>query len=127
MLFSDKLKELRLQNNLTQEQLARRLDITRRTYIYYETGKKYPSVKLLASVAEFFNVSISFLVDEQKETTAQEQVVNPKKLEANQLVKEIVGLLSGGELSEIEKDALMKELQEVCEKVKQQKSDTQFL
>ena len=67
MSFSTKLKELRLQNNLTQENLARKLDILRNSYIYYETGKKYPPVEVLIRMAKFFNVSISFLLDEQSE------------------------------------------------------------
>ena len=112
--FSKKLKELRLRNDLTQEQLARKLDITRRTYIYYETGRKYPSVDLLTRISKFFNVSISFLIDEQNESIADAQAQEDicVNLRAKQLVKEISGLFAGGELSETEKDAVMEALKE---------------
>jgi len=71
MSFSAKLKELRLQSNLSQEQLSRKLDILRRAYIYYETGHKYPSVEVLIRIAKFFNVSIDFLMDEQDDAQTQ--------------------------------------------------------
>jgi len=111
MPFNERLKELRLQNNLSQEKLARKLDIATRTYIYYETGKKYPSVALLTRMAEFFKVSISFLMDEQNNAQAHEGKFGI--LRAKQLVEEISGLFAGGELSETDKDAVMEALQEV--------------
>jgi len=114
--FSTKLKELRLQNNLSQEKLARKLDIATGTYLFYEKGKRYPPVKLLAQMAEILNVSISFLVDEQNEAQAQEG--NLRKVETMQLVEEISGRLAGNELSETEKDAAMEALQEAYQKAK---------
>ena len=110
MPFNKRLKELRSRNNLSQEQLARKLDITRRTYIYYETGQKYPSVELLTRIAEFFKVSISFLLDEQHGAQAHEGKFGV--LRAEQLIEEISGLFAGGELSETDKDAVMEALQE---------------
>jgi len=113
MAFSNKLKELRLQNNLSQEKLAKELDTTRRTYIYYETGQKNPSGELLSRVAKFFKVDISFLMDEQNESIANEQTQKSIRgiLKANQLVDEISGLFEGEELSETEKDTVMEALQ----------------
>ena len=70
MTFGEILKELRLQNNLSQEKLSRGLNIATRTYIYYEKGDKFPSMDLLSRVTKFFNVSISFVVDENGEYTA---------------------------------------------------------
>jgi len=100
MSFSTRLKELRLKNNLSQENLARKIDILRGTYIFYETGKKYPPVEVLIRIAKFFNVSISFLLDEQE------------NFDAKKLVGKISDLFKGNELSETEKDALMEALQE---------------
>ena len=76
MSLGEILKELRLQNNLTQEQLARKLDVVTRTYLYYETGKKFPSIDLLARITKFFKVSISFVINEHGEYTAQLQEIN---------------------------------------------------
>ena len=114
MSFHAKLKELRLRNSLSQEQLARKLNIVTRTYIYYEQGKKYPPVKILTRIAELFEVSISFLMDEQNElsTDAQVQELKYGTLRADKLVAEISSLFAGGELSETNKDAVMEALQE---------------
>ena len=114
MSFHTKLKELRLQNNLSQEQVARKLDITTRPYIEYEKGRKYPSVKTLAKMAELFGVSISFLMDEQNESSADAQVQKLKygTFRADKLVEEISGLFAGRKLSEADKDAVMEALQE---------------
>ena len=119
MPFSNKLKNLRLENNLTQEQLARKLETTRRTYIYYETGKKYPSVDLLNRIANFFKVGISFLMDDQNEVQAQGN--KRERPGAKQLIEEISDLFSGGELSETEKDAVMEAVQEAYWTAKKKK------
>ena len=118
MPICNKIKELRLQNNLSQEQLANKLDITRRTYIYYETGKKYPSVDLLARISEFFEVSISFLTDEQDDSVANEQSQGNKrwKLKAEKLIEEISGLFARDELSVEEKTVVMEAVQEAYQR-----------
>jgi len=114
MPFNTKLKELRLQNNLSQEQLSRRLDITTRPYIDYEKGKKYPPVETLLRMAKFFGVSVSYLVDEQSELSVSEQTQVQKygTLRASQLVEEISGMFASGELSEMDKNSIMTALQE---------------
>ena len=112
MSFSMKLKELRLQNSLTQEQLARKINTTTRTYIFYETGKKYPPVDLLIRIAKFYKVSVSFLLDEDDEYGRCE------KLGAKQLVEQISDLFAGDELSETDKDNVMEALQEVYRNAK---------
>jgi len=71
MSFNEQLKELRLHNNLSQEKMSRKLDIVRRTYIYYETGEKFPSVELLTRIAKVFKVSISFHIDAKGEYTVE--------------------------------------------------------
>ena len=110
MPFNQRLKELRLQNNLSQEKISRKFDITTRTYAYYEAGQRYPPVELLIQFADFFGVSIPFLLDRQDERQAQG---------AKQLIEGISDLFAGSELSEAEKDAVMEALQEVYQKAKE--------
>jgi len=117
MSLGEKLKQLRLQNGLSQEQLSIKLSIATRTYIYYEKGEKYPSVELLVKMAQFFKVGICFLVDEQNE---KEQWCKCNKLDAKQLVNEISSLFSGGELSEADKDVVMEAVQEAYWAAKKQ-------
>lgn len=41
-----KIKELREKHNLTQEQLAKKVDVTRQTILFLEKGKYNPSLRL---------------------------------------------------------------------------------
>ncbi|NPV90758.1 MAG: helix-turn-helix transcriptional regulator [Firmicutes bacterium] len=52
------LKELRLARNLTQEELARTLDVTRQTIIAIENNKYDPTLRLALKIARFFGVHV---------------------------------------------------------------------
>ncbi len=56
------LKLLRLAENLTQEQLSEKLGITRFTYSNYEREKTQPDIKLLVNLADFYHVTLDYLV-----------------------------------------------------------------
>ena len=114
MAFSDRLKELRRQKGLTQAQLADELKITQRTVINYEAGRNYPSGEVLSKMTVFFKVGMSFLMDEQDGFIAEAQTRGgySGKRGAKQLVAEVSGLFAGGELSEADKDAVMRALQD---------------
>ena len=59
--FSDRLKELRKSENLTQKELAEKSGISLRSIIAYENGMRQPTSKTLNVLADFFNVSTSYL------------------------------------------------------------------
>ena len=52
------LKELRKEKNLTQEELAEKLNVSGRTVSRWETGTNMPDISLLVELADFYNVSI---------------------------------------------------------------------
>lgn len=58
-----RLKDLREDNDLSQEKIAKMLNITRPQYSLYETGKRDIPVDLLKILAEFYNTSIDYLVE----------------------------------------------------------------
>lgn len=62
MEFSEKLKLMRKEANLTQEELAQRLHVTRQAVSNYEQGRGYPSIEILVSIAELFKVSLDELL-----------------------------------------------------------------
>ena len=69
------LKELRKEKNLTQEQLAEQLNVSGRTVSRWETGTNMPDVSILVELAEFYNVSISEIIDgERKKERMNEEV-----------------------------------------------------
>lgn len=53
------IKELREKNKLTQSELASRLNVSDKTISKWETGKGYPDISLLGSIASVFKISIS--------------------------------------------------------------------
>lgn len=62
-LFSLKLKKLRIQNKITQEQLAKKLGVARTTITNYETGESKPDIETLKKIAEYFNCTIDDLLN----------------------------------------------------------------
>ena len=56
-----RVKEFRIKKNLTQEELAKRIDVRRETIVFLEQGKYNPSLKLALSIARELNVSFSKL------------------------------------------------------------------
>lgn len=62
MEFSEKLQQLRKQNNLTQEQLAEQLFVSRTAVSKWESGKGYPNIDSLKSISKLFSVSIDDLL-----------------------------------------------------------------
>lgn len=59
--FGDILKDLRIKNNLTQEQLASELNITRQTVSSWERGKSLPDIDMISRIASLFNISVNAL------------------------------------------------------------------
>ena len=62
MMFGDRLKALRIDNDLTQEELAEKLHINRSTLSNYENLGREPSYILLIEISNYFNVSIDYLL-----------------------------------------------------------------
>lgn len=63
MELNDKLKFLRKQLNLTQQQVADALGIERSAYTYYEKGTTKPKIKTLSLLARMYNISVDELLD----------------------------------------------------------------
>lgn len=61
-MLGDRLKKLRKQHNLSQEELSKKLDISRGTYAHYEINKRQPDYVTLKNIANYFNVSLDFLI-----------------------------------------------------------------
>ncbi|EAC6413261.1 XRE family transcriptional regulator [Listeria monocytogenes] len=56
------LKKLRKNENLTQDQLASKIGITRDTLANYETGRREPDFTTLKNIASYFEVSTDYLL-----------------------------------------------------------------
>ena len=56
------IRELRLQKNMTQLQLAEKLNVSDKAVSKWETGKGYPDITLLESIADAFGISVTELI-----------------------------------------------------------------
>ena len=74
MKFSDKLKKLRKENNLTQDELADKLFVTRTAVSKWETDNGYPSIESLKILSNLFHTTIDELISD-------EDIENKKLLE----------------------------------------------
>ncbi|MDT2860557.1 helix-turn-helix transcriptional regulator [Lactococcus lactis] len=65
--FAERLKELRKINGLTQSQVAYGLGTKQPVYHRWETGERSPSIETLIKLADYFDVSIDYLVGRKNE------------------------------------------------------------
>ena len=60
-LLAKRLRELRLENSLTQIQVAIQCDITEKAYQNYELMLREPRLNILMRIADFYGVSLDYL------------------------------------------------------------------
>ena len=106
MNFASNLQKLRKRENMSQEALAEKLDVTRQSVSKWESGASYPEMDKLISICKIFNVDMDTLVngdvlDEKKQD--KETTINTKDLldKFNTLMKKIVCLFESMSFKEI--------------------------
>ena len=62
MTFGKTLKERRSQLDLTQQEVAKKLYISRQTISNWENGKSYPDLDMLIKISDVYHVSIDSLL-----------------------------------------------------------------
>lgn len=95
MDLSEKIIRLRKANNLSQEQLAERLGVSRQSISKWELGQSMPEVENLSLLSDIFNVTVDYLlkpseVDElsiRTEMLQKQQDELLKKVERNQNIR----------------------------------------
>jgi len=60
-IFAHRLKELREEHHLTQEQLADKIATKKQTLSRYEKNQREPGINIITRIANFFEVSIDYL------------------------------------------------------------------
>jgi len=76
-MFAQRFKELRIQRDLSQAQMATILSASPSTIGMYEQGRRKPDVETIVHIARFFNVTTDYLLgaepSEEKPTTAEKE------------------------------------------------------
>lgn len=66
-MLKDTIKKLRQEKKLTQSGLAKKLGVTQSTIAGIEIGRREPSIELMTQLAEFFGVSVDYLLGLEEE------------------------------------------------------------
>ena len=62
MKLKERMKELRKEKNLRQEDIADELDIAITTYCRYELGMRDPTIAVLVRMADYYDVTTDYLL-----------------------------------------------------------------
>lgn len=87
-----KIKELRKTAGLTQENIAKKLKISRQVFANYENEVNQPSLEMLCEIADLFNCSIDYLVGREDEDGAIMIYGNQLSKDENQLIDKLRAL-----------------------------------
>ena len=90
MTFGKTLKERRSQLDLTQQEVAKKLYISRQTISNWENGKSYPDLDMLIKISDVYHVSIDSLLKGDQEL---KKSLDTQKLESILLQMEYIPLL----------------------------------
>ena len=74
MKLNEKLKRLREEKGLSQNELAVELNVARQTISKWELGIREPDLVTIKSICRFFNCSLSELVDDDHETIREDEL-----------------------------------------------------
>ncbi len=61
-IFKENLKSLRLEKNLSRKELAKILSVSERLISYWERGDRECNFDMLIKIADYFDVSLDFLL-----------------------------------------------------------------
>jgi transcriptional regulator with XRE-family HTH domain len=115
MSFAENLKRLRKEKGLTQEQLARQIGVGKRAVIGYEVEGRYPKKhEVYQKIADALGCTTNDLLTDNSDqfvAKAQEEYGSRGRRQAEDAVNTITGLFAGGELSEEDRDAVARAIQ----------------
>ena len=69
MSFNERLRELRTKRELSQQQLATALGISKSAISMYEIGEREPDFETLEAIADLFNVDMNYLLGDDNKST----------------------------------------------------------
>ena len=93
MTFGKKIKKLRTDNGLTQDELAEKIYVTRTAISKWESGRGFPNIESLKAISKYFSVSLDELLSGEEILAIAE---NDNKQKERALRDLIFGLLDCG-------------------------------
>ena len=90
--FGERIKRLRLEKGLKQEQVAVLLQVNRKAVRHYENNMREPSFGILVQLAEIYKVSTDYLLGVDKKRVIYTSGLNDRQYAlVRQLVEELTG------------------------------------
>ena len=81
MNFSEKLKTLRKEKNISQEQLAEKIHVSRQAITKWESGNGIPDIENLIAISTLFNESLDSLLSEEKSLISKHEFLYESRTE----------------------------------------------
>jgi len=93
MKFNDKLQKIRKENNITQEGLADKLNVSRQAVSKWESGTAYPDTEKLIQISKIFNVSLDELINDDIDVNKNKDNIN-KKIDFMGIINQVLEFIS---------------------------------
>ena len=81
--FPQRLRNLRMEHNLTQADIAKKLGISRSTIAMYERGEREPGLEMIETIADFFNTDLDYLIGKSDIPNKYAEVLNRQQAISN--------------------------------------------
>ena len=92
MEFNEKLQELRKRKNLTQEELAEQLYVSRTAISKWESGRGLPNVESLKTISKFFSISLDDLLSGEELLVIAEDEYKQKNTQLRDLMQAMIDI-----------------------------------
>ncbi len=89
MTFGGRLKALRIEHNLTQSELAKKINLSKANVSKYEADLVEPNLDTLAMISVLFDVSINYLLGVPDKAAPAEQPISEKQETVLKLAKQL--------------------------------------
>ncbi|HEY8361978.1 MAG TPA: helix-turn-helix transcriptional regulator [Tissierellaceae bacterium] len=127
MLFNEILRQLRTEKNLSQKVVADAIGVDRTTYTKYETGKSQPDFTTIQKLAEFYSVSVDYLLGRTnirnpyipEEYTQKHKVTKRDLMQYEDFIKQAGIFFMNDEVAEEDKEKLFRDISELFWKAKE--------
>lgn len=115
MTFAEKCKKYRTQKRLTQQQTASLAGISKRAYVYYESGKKVPrKLETIKKLADLFGVELNELMVIDDERFLELRKKRPVNERAEEIISELNSVLSDGFEDRAEMTGFINRIKQLC-------------
>lgn len=123
MYFKDRLKSLRYEKGLTQEEIGLLLNQTKSNISKYENGRLQPNMKTVNFLSTFFDVSTDYLLGNTEERRPADKIKEVFSEYVTQRNNKFLDLLikKVPELSEEEQEALLEHLEFALKLIEKQR------